>query len=173
MGIISRISHLLPQSVKLSLYYSLIYPYLSYCNLIWALTYPTRLQGLIRLQKRAVRLVAGACRSEHSAPLYNKFKILTVNLICELQIGEFFFRLEHKLLPPVFMNFLPHACDIHSHFTRSASLFRSVKCHSNIRQHTIKSQGVLIWNSIPLEIRHSKNIFIFKKKLRAHLLHVS
>src|SRR3984885_12851470 len=84
VGIISRIAHLLPQSIKLNLYYSLVYPYLSYCNLIWALTYPSRLKGLIILQKRAVRVIAGASRREHSAPLFSKFKILTIN-----EIGEY------------------------------------------------------------------------------------
>ena len=170
MGIISRIAHLLPQSIKLNLYYSLVYPYLSYCNLIWALTYPSRLKGLIILQKRAVRVIAGASRREHSAPLFSKFKILTINEIGELQVGEFFFRLEHGLLPPVFKNFLPHVGDIHTHYTRNASLYRSVKCHSNVRLHTIKSQGVQIWNRIPMDIRLCKNVFIFKRKFRSHLL---
>ena len=42
----------------LSLYYTLIYPYLTYCNLIWASTYVTNLERIYLLQKRAVRLIS-------------------------------------------------------------------------------------------------------------------
>ena len=43
-GIIARTAHILPPSIRLKLYYSLIYPYLAYCNLVWASTYTTRLK---------------------------------------------------------------------------------------------------------------------------------
>ena len=39
IGIISRIAYLLPRTIRLNLYYSLILPYLNYCNLIWASNY--------------------------------------------------------------------------------------------------------------------------------------
>lgn len=35
-------------------YYALIYPYFTYCNLIWASTYVTNRQRIYQLQKRAV-----------------------------------------------------------------------------------------------------------------------
>jgi hypothetical protein len=38
IGIISRISHILPTNICLKLYYSLVYPYLSYCTMVWAST---------------------------------------------------------------------------------------------------------------------------------------
>jgi len=44
IGVIHRISRLLPQSIKLSLYYALVYPCLSYCNLIWAVNNSSRLK---------------------------------------------------------------------------------------------------------------------------------
>src|SRR6218665_2211562 len=69
----------------------------------------------------------------------------------------------YHLLPPVFNNFLPHVYEIHSHYTRNTSKFRSVKARSNIRIHTTKSQGSLTWNSFPLEIRIANNLFLFKK----------
>jgi len=34
IGVIHRIARLLPQPIKLSVYYALVYPYLSYCNLL-------------------------------------------------------------------------------------------------------------------------------------------
>ena len=56
IGILARTAFLLPASIKLNLYYSLVYPYLTYCNMIWASTYESRLSKLVVLQKMAVAL---------------------------------------------------------------------------------------------------------------------
>ena len=49
IGILSRISYLLPCNILINLYYSLIYPYLAYCNIAWGSTYHSRLKRLIVL----------------------------------------------------------------------------------------------------------------------------
>src|SRR6218665_3001757 len=51
IGILSRISYKLPAHTLISLYYSLIYPYLAYCNMIWSSNYVTRISHLVTLQK--------------------------------------------------------------------------------------------------------------------------
>ena len=54
IGILSKVAYFL--NVLKNLYYTSIYPYLAYCNVCWASTYPTSLDGLFKLQKRAVRV---------------------------------------------------------------------------------------------------------------------
>ena len=51
IGIISRCSFFLPKTSLRMLYYSLIYPYFYYCNIVWASTYKTNLRRLVVLQK--------------------------------------------------------------------------------------------------------------------------
>ena len=36
IGILTRTAYLLPSCIRLKLYYSLVYPYLTYCNMVWA-----------------------------------------------------------------------------------------------------------------------------------------
>jgi hypothetical protein len=52
IGIINRISYLLPSHILTSLYYTLVYPYLTYCNIIWTSTYASHLRKLQIAQKR-------------------------------------------------------------------------------------------------------------------------
>ncbi len=52
IGIIKRISHLLPKQTLKLLYHALIHPYLTYCNCIWSSTYITHLTQLTTLQKK-------------------------------------------------------------------------------------------------------------------------
>ena len=47
----ARTAYILPSSIRIKLYYSLVHPYLSYCNMVWASTYVTRLHRVNILQK--------------------------------------------------------------------------------------------------------------------------
>jgi len=47
IGIISSIKHILPKYILHTLSYTMIYPYLHYCNIVWASTYPSRLEKLV------------------------------------------------------------------------------------------------------------------------------
>ena len=34
----------------------MFYPYLTYCNIVWASTYPTRLEGISKIQRKIVKI---------------------------------------------------------------------------------------------------------------------
>ena|SRR6218665_2439047 len=78
IGVLGRTAYLLPSSIRLTLFYSLVYPYLSYCNMIWAFTYDCRVKKIVILQKRAIRIIAGTCTSycSHTAPLFVELNLL-------------------------------------------------------------------------------------------------
>ena len=56
IGIISHIRRFITSSIAVTLYYSFIFPYLNYCNLVWACNYPSYLFPLLKLQKRYIRI---------------------------------------------------------------------------------------------------------------------
>ena len=61
VGLFYKAKYYLPsKSLLMALYFALIYPYLTYCNLIWASTYVTNLHRIYLVQKRAVRAIPKA-----------------------------------------------------------------------------------------------------------------
>jgi len=78
IGILSKIRHSVTDKVLLQLYYSLIYPFLTYSLITWGNTYQTTLLPLIILQKKAVRIMTFSEYNSHSSPLCQKLKILKV-----------------------------------------------------------------------------------------------
>ena len=78
IAIIYRSRFYLSSKSKLALYYSLVYPYLSYCNITWSSTYVTNLNRIFILQKRAVRVLINSDFRAHSAPLFLQLKILHI-----------------------------------------------------------------------------------------------
>ena len=68
-GILSKLRYYVGLDILLSLYYALIYPFLTYGIIIWGNTYKTTLQPILILQKRAMRLISFSSFDEHSSPL--------------------------------------------------------------------------------------------------------
>ena len=52
-GILYRLNSFVPKKCLITLYYSLIYPYLIYCNLVWGNSYKTNLRILVLMQKKS------------------------------------------------------------------------------------------------------------------------
>src|ERR1043165_4473680 len=170
IGILYRTSHILPSSIRAKLYYSLVYPYISYCNLVWASTYVSRLHKLVSLQKRVVRIIAGAPSFAHTSPLFLKFNLLKFHQIRTFQIWVFMYRFTHDLLPWNFSGYFQQGSDIHHHLTRSSKLYRGIHAHSNSRRFSIKFTGPGVWSRIPLSIQQMPNFQWFKKMLRSNLI---
>src|SRR6218665_2037014 len=100
IGILSRISYLLPSNIRINLYYTLIHPSLAYCNLVWASNYQVRLKRLIVLQNRAItrRVIIGCFNVSCSTDsLYKQLRILKIGQITILQINEFTYKHYNKL----------------------------------------------------------------------------
>ena len=97
-----KAKYYLPSKSLLTLYYALVYPYLTYCNLIWASTYVTNLQRIYLLQKRAVRAISKADYKASSKPLFANLKILDVFSIYSLQVSSFMYLYHNDALPIAF-----------------------------------------------------------------------
>ena len=86
----------LSSKTKLTLYYSLIYPYITYCNSTWPSTYVTNLNRIC-LQKRAARAITNSDYRVHSAPLFYKLGILDIYQINTLQRAKFMYCYRNNL----------------------------------------------------------------------------
>ena len=93
IGIIRKVSHLVSKQCLLTLYYSLIYPHLSYCNIVWGSTFTTTLKKILTLQNRFVRLASGSVWDATAAPLFKNLHILTIYDINNYQICTFMYKI--------------------------------------------------------------------------------
>ena len=71
-GILNKLKHILPASISLMLYNSLLLPQLNYCILAWC----HNCKRLIKLQKKALRIISISKYNAHTDPLFKKYRIL-------------------------------------------------------------------------------------------------
>src|SRR6218665_2440200 len=169
IGIISRIAYLIPTNVRLTLYYSLIYPYIAYCNIIWASNYKSRLYRLKILQKRSVRIIAGLPYNSHTDPIFKHFEILKLFQINLKQINEFMHRYSYNTLPTVFSNFFTPSA-VHSYNARNSSTIKHAFPPTNSRKFSIRVAGPITWDELPRDIRSIPTLSLFKTKLNSWLI---
>ena len=160
----------LSSKTKLTLYYSLIYPYLTYCNSSWSSTYITNLNRIYCLQKRAVRAITNSDYRAHSAPLFSKLKISDIYQINTFLIAKFMYCYHNNLLPPLFFNLFLTNSQIHGYSTRTSNNYRVHHCRTNLKKFTILYQGPKIWNSLPVTITSLTSFPNFKYKLLEFLI---
>ena len=153
----------LSSNTKLTLYYSLIYPYITYCNSTWSSTYVTNLNRIYCFQKHAVRAITNSDYRAHSASLFSKLKFLDIYQINTFHIPNFMY-LCNNLLPSLFFNLFFTNSRTHGYSTRTANNHRVHHCRTNLKKFTILYQGPKIWNSLPVQITSSSSFPNFKKK---------
>ena len=98
LGILARISHLIPFCIRKNLYYTLINPYFDYGNIVWASNYSARLKCLVLLQKRAIRVIARDLYYAHAAGRYRDYNIMNFENMNRYQVGKFMHKFVNNLI---------------------------------------------------------------------------
>ena len=75
----------------LKLYYTLVFPYLSYCSLIWANSAITNLTPIVTAQKKIVRIIHFMPFNSHTNPLFHQSKILKLFDIYNYFLGVYMY----------------------------------------------------------------------------------
>lgn len=172
IGIIRRISYLIPSNILINLYFALVYPYLTYCNFIWSSTYPTHLKRLQILQKKALRVITKSPINSHTEPIFLQHNFLSITQIKFKQTCEFMYQYHYGLLPGAFDKYFTQVSKMYN--TRSRDDYRTIYARTNTRKFSIKYQGPMAWNSLPKGIRTIMSLPQFRHLLRAHTLeHIS
>ena len=118
LGIISRLRHFVPTDTLLSIYQSLIQPYITYGIAVWGQAAPTNLDKLLILQKRALRLIHFAPYRSHAIPLFNHYNILPLNFQYCKSVCTIMHDVSNNSLPANILNLFLYPTQVHSYNTR-------------------------------------------------------
>ena len=178
IGIITKARRLFDNKTLLTLYYSFVFPYFNYCIHLWGSTFQSYLDKLVVLQKKVVRIIAGAKKRvikddikipAISAPLFINLEILTLKNLYEYNIGLLMYKYHHGWLPNV-LNFFKKNKDKYKYLTRQAECLEVPSFTTEIGIRSFRFQAVKIWNSIYKFLNVDNKIGTFKKYLKNLLI---
>ena len=158
ISIMYKVKHLLDTTALLTLYNSLVLPYLNYCVEVWGNTYPTNLARIIKLQKRAVRIIGNLEYTGHTNPVFIVLKLLKFEDIVKINTGVVMFKAFNGRLSEHFIVSFTN--------TRQKMNFYVKPKRTRLKAFCISCCGVSLWNNLNIGIRRSKTIVLFKKEFK-------
>ncbi len=120
MGIMYKAKHVLPKSAMVSLYYTLTYPYLMYCNEVWGCIQESKLQKLTIIQKKIIRIITNAHYLEHTNTMFDELEKLKLADINKYISSVFMYKYENKYLSKCFVGTFTKNQEVHHYNTRFA-----------------------------------------------------
>ena len=161
---LSNIRNLLPSNIKHTIYNSLFRSFVEYGIAAWGRNKSPEMKKISLLQKRAVRIIDNAKTASHSDPIFFKYKILKLNDLTDFNQATFMYKYTKNLLPSSF----------NDTFKKLGNFERSLNYQIDILNtgslEYLPSYALLkIWNNLPLDLKRSTSLGIFKKSLLAML----
>ena len=170
VGILNKLKYYVPLSALVTLYNSLILPYLSYCVPVWGNCNQSKMNSLIKLQKKSVRICTGSQYLDHTAPLFKKLNILVFDDLYSYHTALLGFYYFQNLLPFQISQMFCINCNVHRYNTRNSNFFHLFRVNSTFVKKSVRFSFPVVWNSIPSDIRSYKNLRLFKKSLKRYFV---
>lgn len=165
--------------VMVQQYYTHVYSHLTGTITIWGSDKPncTRIQPLIRTQKRFIRLIKNLPPREHTSPIMKELEILSIPNIYTLRMCT-------EAHPHMHDNAIQNLPENNHHYTRVDQIHTYPTRHSlqgyryipNERQNPelnvshFTKQYIRVWNKLPKTLRDIPKLETFKTELKRHLL---
>ena len=126
IGVLNRIKHFIPLIVRILLYNTLILPHFNYCITAWGY----QCDRIIKLQKKAIRIISIRTYNAHTEPLLKNLRILKIQDILILQTLKIYHKHRNNTLPTYYIQNWPLQAnrEIHHHNTRHADELQLFTC---------------------------------------------
>ena len=162
---LSRAKFLLPFCMLKTLYYAMIYPYLTYCNMIWGCGSSQILKPITVLQKRAIRIITGSTYLASTSEIFARTHVLKFADIRMLQVTMFMFKFKLGLLPYACHDFFHFVNPLPRYETRKTNLFLVPYSRTEVRKKSINVYGPDLWNMLPADLQNATTTYMLKRRL--------
>ena len=165
IGIIARLRHFVPLHTLHHIYRSLFQPYLLFGIVAWDRDGKIYRTKILRLQKRALRLLFFGDYKSHAIPFFISSNLLPLELFYFKSVAILMYDVFNNLSPPQMTNTFNFQSNIHPYNTRSSSRGNFFVQYSRLEKQnkSFSRVGVKVWNSLPVEMRHT-SLANFKRK---------
>ena len=171
IAILRKIRACLPLKQRLQFYNSIIRPVMSYANVVWAKCDKESVYRVLRLQKRAARVISYTDRTTPSVALFNKQGWIPFYEQHRRDKCIIMYKRINGYLPNYITEHLILNNKRHSRNTRYSSI--NAVCPKYRKEteggRSFAVSATRLWNSIPIEIRRLDSIACFKKYMFAKM----
>ena len=159
----------LNETALLTLYQTLIEPYLQYCCEIWGVANKTSVSQIVVLQKRAIRLICKVNKLTGTIKLFRKLKVLKFTDLVDYKIVLVMYKVKHCSLPSGIQTFFQINYG-KTYFTRQIDKFNVTYARTSLKAKCVSIYGVKLWNSLHENLRKCSSYPSFKTNLKKNYI---
>ena len=174
--LLKRIRSYLTFQSRIQLYYALIYPHLLYCSTVWGNANNDLITCLLKLQKRAARLILEQSTEVPSIVLFRKLNWIPIFNLIKMRKILLVFNTLKTSWPPDLRKLFVFVRDSHPIPTRSSITDLKVPSVKTTQAKSkISFSGASLFNSLPSELKDIENhsIYSYKKKLKTYFIQLN
>jgi hypothetical protein len=173
IGILCKARKSLDKTTLVTLYYSMVYPHITYCIEAWGRAVQTHFSSLFKLQKKILRIITSSAHRTESNPLFSQLKILKLSQLYIFAIAIFMFKLDKGFMPNVFDCMFSKQYERSRRTVRNSHKYDIPFCKTELYKKSIVVDGPKIWNKLEDSMEHKCSLHTFKKKLKKKMLEES
>ena len=167
---LNRIQDKFDKATRTIVVQSLALSIINYCCRVWGMTTREQLDRVQKVQNFAAKIAHGGARKyDHVTPILKDLQWMDVENKIAFDICIFTYKVISHILPGWLFEF-PSVGETQTRPTRQLNNLVVRRTNTDLGARAITVKGPKLWNSIPLDIRNSVSIRIFKDKLKRHIL---
>ena len=174
IGILSQIRKFAPESVIKLVYNSIIQPHLTYGIALWGGVSGPGMARLNKLQNKAIRIITGASRMDHSEPRLKKLGILRLNDLYSMQVNCLTYDCLYGTCLKSLFRFKSSTSSAatRSHTSKPLDIELNHGQHrmGPSQKHTFAVKAIQLWNDLPSSIQNLRSKKEFKNILKRSIL---
>jgi hypothetical protein len=168
---IKQAKHIIPTLGLKALYFALIHSHLTYCTSIMHSTTQKNRNKIMKIQKKAVRIMTNSSYNAHTKPIYTEHCILPYDLLIKQSQLLFMHSIAYNYAPCSFDGVWIRNIDRDPNLNlRNANDFFLEHPRTETFKRSTLYSLPLAWNELNVELKLQQNRMTFKWALKAHLL---
>ena len=173
LALLRRLKFKLSRNALIRIYSTMIRPILEYGCVLFDNCTDGLSTSLESIQFEAARICTGALRHTPRILLINELGWQPLSTRRKYHKLVLFYKMIHKLTPKYLSDLVPHEVGRTSNINlRNRLNIKQVKFTTKRYGDSFLPSTIRLWNNLPLDIRESESLEIFKSKLKTTLLSV-
>ncbi|XP_063418925.1 uncharacterized protein LOC134701720 [Mytilus trossulus] len=171
--LLSKIKKFLDINARKTYYNGYILPLIDYCCIIWGECKNEGITRILKLQKRAARLILDADPLSPSAPLFKKLWWMTVDNRIKYHKYLLLYKCMHMEAPMYLVQKFKLKSDNNPYSLRGVTQGNLIvsKPKAELFKKSCAYFGSVLWNGLPHTMRKAQNTFTFKQSIKKYLTH--
>ena len=171
LGLLKRSKSFLTPKARIMFYNAVIQPVMDYGSCVWGDVSASHNNTMVKLQKRAARIITNSAWDTPSGPLFDALGIVPFPERVARAKATLMFKTLNNLVPGYLAQKFTRFNNIHDINTRNADHNLLLpRAKQNYGKRTFKFSGAKLWNELPKNLKETLNFQSFKNKLKSSSL---